>query len=148
MNKVILIGNLGQDPVARTFENGTMMVALSLATSKKSKDKSTGAMVDRTEWHKLVVFDKKAEIAYQYLRKGSKIAVEGEIRTRSYEKDAQKHYITEIVVFQLEMLGGTRAQDCDPPAPYSLASPPAQHDEPAAAAQDALPEFYDDDIPF
>jgi single-strand DNA-binding protein len=108
INKVILIGNLGQDPDTRYTPNGNAVVNLSLATDESYKDRQTGQMVPKTEWHKIVMFGKVAEVAGQYLHKGSKIYVEGKLQTRKWQnKDGQDVYTTEVVVDisgQMQML--------------------------------------------
>lgn len=111
VNKVILIGNLGQDPEVRYMPNGNAVTNFTLATSETWKDKNTGADQEKTEWHRCVAFRKPAEIIGEYMRKGSKIYVEGRLQTRQWEKEGQKHYTTEIVVDQFQFLdsrgGGT-----------------------------------------
>jgi len=97
INKVILVGNLGNDPDTRYLPNGDAVTNISIATSESWKDKQTGQNVDRTEWHRVVFFRRLAEIAGEYLKKGSKVYVEGKLQTRQWEKDGQKHYTTEIV---------------------------------------------------
>ena len=104
VNKVILVGNLGNDPEIRTFQNGGKVCNLRIATSESWKDKNTGEQVNRPEWHRVVFFNKLAEIAGQYLKKGSKVYIEGSIRTRTYDKDGEKRYTTEIVANEMQML--------------------------------------------
>lgn len=104
INKVTLIGNLGQDVKLITFEGGNMIGTTSLATSKSWKDKTTGDKKERTEWHKLVFRGKAAEIVEKYTEKGQKLYVEGEIQYREYEKDGVKKYITEISVNDFKFL--------------------------------------------
>ena len=108
VNKVILIGNLGQDPETRYTPNGNAVVNLTLATDESYKDRQTGQMVPKTEWHRIVMFGKIAEVAGQYLRKGSKIYIEGKLQTRKWQgQDGQDRYTTEIVVDingQMQML--------------------------------------------
>lgn len=104
INKVILIGNLGKDVELRYFPNGDAVANATIATSESWKDKQTGEAQERTEWHKVVFTRKLAEIASQYLKKGSKVYIEGALRTRSYDKDGQKHYTTEIVAHEMQML--------------------------------------------
>jgi len=108
VNKVILIGNLGQDPETRYTANGTAVTNLNLATDESYKDRNTGQLVPRTEWHRIVMFGKIAEIANQYLRKGSKVYIEGRLQTRKWQgQDGQDRYTTEIVVDingQMQML--------------------------------------------
>ena len=114
INKVILVGNLGADPELNSANNGTQVANLSLATSEQWTDKS-GERQERTEWHRLVLWDKLADIAAQYLKKGSQIYVEGKLQTRSWEDpNGQKKWTTEIRVFQLQMLG--RREDAQAPA--------------------------------
>ncbi|MGO0308421.1 single-stranded DNA-binding protein [Endozoicomonas acroporae] len=111
VNKVILIGNLGNDPDVRFTPNGSAVANLSLATSESWKDRNTGQQQEKTEWHRVVIFGKLAEIAQQYLRKGSKVYIEGKLQTRKWQgQDGQDRYTTEIVVDgfsgQLQMLDG------------------------------------------
>jgi single-strand DNA-binding protein len=99
VNKVILVGNLGRDPEVRTMQNGNKVANLSIATSEKWKDRNTGEMNERTEWHRVVMFDRLAEIAEQYLRKGSKVYLEGQLQTRKWEdQNGQEKYSTEVVL--------------------------------------------------
>ncbi|MSQ46460.1 MAG: single-stranded DNA-binding protein [Ignavibacteria bacterium] len=105
LNKVTLIGHLGKDPELRITTNNTPVATFSMATNESYKD-SEGKLIEKTEWHNIVLWRKVAEIAQQYLKKGSKIYLEGKIATRSYEKDGQKKYITEIVGDTLLMLDG------------------------------------------
>ena len=106
VNKVILVGNLGKDPEIRHLEGGASVARFSLATNEYYKDKQ-GARVERTEWHNLTAWRGLAEVAEKYLKKGQQVYVEGKLRTRQYQdKDNQTHYITEIVVDELTMLGG------------------------------------------
>lgn len=133
VNKVILIGNLGKDPEVRYMPSGAAVTNVTLATSETWKDKQSGEMKERTEWHQVVFFNRLAEIAGQYLRKGSKVYVEGSLRTRKWQgKDGQDRYTTEIVASELQMLDGKGGQQSEP------AQQPAS--EPAAD--------FDDDIPF
>ena len=104
INKVILVGNLGNDPETRYLPDGNAVTNISVATSESWKDKNTGQQNDRTEWHRVVFFRRLAEIAGEYLRKGSKVYIEGKLRTRQWEKEGQKHYSTEIVADEMQML--------------------------------------------
>lgn len=106
INKVILIGNLGGDPEQRSMPSGGSVTNVTVATTERWKDKQTGNEEKRTEWHKVVFFGRLAEIAGQYLRKGTKVYIEGSLRTRQYEKDGQKRYATEIVAKEMQMLDG------------------------------------------
>lgn len=144
VNRVILIGNLGQDPETRFMPSGGAVTNVTLATSETWKDKQSGQMQERTEWHRLVFFNKLGEIAGEYLRKGSKIYVEGSIRTRKWQgQDGQDRYTTEIVASDMQMLDGrgdgqtTGQQD----------TRPQQNQAPAQGSKQP-PDDFDDDIPF
>jgi len=142
VNKVILIGNLGRDPETRYTQGGTPITSFSVATSESWKDRQTGQQQDRTEWHNIVCFSKLAEIAGEYLRKGSKVYIEGSLRTSNWEKDGQKHYKTEIIANNLQMLdsrsgSGGGGYEGQPQKDTSTQF------EPASAVDD-----FDDDIPF
>ena len=142
MNKVILSGNLGSDPEIRYTQSGTPVANVSLATNEKWKDKS-GEKQERTEWHKLVLWDKQAELAGEYLKKGSKILVEGRIQSSSWETDGERKYKTEIVVTNLEFLDtrsseGPAAQDGD----YHDQKPSS-----AGGGRSVTPD-EEDDLPF
>lgn len=140
INKVIIVGNLGKDPETRYMPSGSAVTNVTIATSESWKDKQTGQVQERTEWHKVVFFNRLAEIAGEFLKKGSKVYVEGALRTRSYDKDGQKHYTTEIVVSEMQMLdsrgngsGPTQRDDdqgFDRPAPAAhQASGPSVGDD-------------------
>ena len=148
VNKVILIGHLGQDPQQRAMPSGKAVVNLRVATTDQWRDKQTGEQKEATEWHNIVMFDRLAEIAAEYLRKGSQIYVEGRIRTRKWQdKEGQDRYTTEIVANEMQMLGG-RGQSGGAGAPAQDRAP--QRDpEPAARSEVAgVAESFDDDIPF
>ena len=107
VNKVILVGNLGKDPETRYMPNGKAVTNFSIATSESWTDKSSGDKQERTEWHNIVMFEKLAEIAAEYLRKGSQVYVEGSLRTRKWQdKEGKDRYTTEIVARDMQMLGG------------------------------------------
>ena len=107
VNKVILVGNLGADPEVKHMDSGSVITNVSLATSESWNDKNTGEKKERTEWHRVVFFNKLAEIAAEYLSKGRQIYVEGQIRTRKWQDDnGQDRYSTEVVGNQMQMLGG------------------------------------------
>jgi len=106
VNKVILIGNLGADPETRYTANGAAITNIRIATSESWKDKQSGEKQERTEWHRIVFFNRLAEVAGEYLRKGSAVYVEGQLRTRKWEKDGIERYTTEIVANEMQMLGG------------------------------------------
>jgi len=111
LNKVMLIGNLGRDPEIRYTQSGTAVVNFSIATSEQWNDRNTGERQERTEWHRIVVFGKQAEICEKYLSKGSSIYIEGRLQTRSWEKEGQTQYTTEIVASNFQFLGGRGGKD-------------------------------------
>jgi single-strand DNA-binding protein len=110
INKVILVGNVGKDPEVRYMPNGDAVANVSVATSETWKDKSSGEQQERTEWHRIVFYQRLAEIVAEYVKKGSKIYVEGSLRTRSWEQDGVKRYATEIIANEMQMLDG-RSED-------------------------------------
>ena len=143
INKVILIGNLGNDPETKFLPSGGAVTNVSLATSESWKDKQTGQMQERTEWHRVVFFNKLAEIAGEYLKKGSKVYVEGSLRTRKWQgQDGQDRYTTEIVVSDMQMLDG-RGDGAS-----GGQSRPQGYAAPAAGGYAAPSGDFDDDIPF
>lgn len=109
VNKATIVGNIGRDPETKYLPSGDPVTSFSVATSESWKDRS-GEKQERTEWHNIVCFKRLAEIASEYLRKGSKVYVEGSLRTQSWEKDGQKHYRTEIVARELQMLDGQKQE--------------------------------------
>lgn len=115
VNKVFLIGNLGQDPETRYTPNGNAVVNMNIATDESYKDKGTGQLVPKTEWHRIVLFGKIAEVAGQYLKKGSKVYIEGKLQTRKWQgQDGQDRYTTEVVVDingKMEMLGNPEKEN-------------------------------------
>ena len=147
INKVILVGNLGNDPEHRVLPSGGGVTNVSLATSESWRDKNTGEQQERTEWHRVVFFNRLSEIAAEYLRKGSKVYVEGYLRTRKWQdQSGQDRYSTEIVAQEMQMLdsrgGGMQDSGAYQPAP-AAAAPAA-----AAAGNPAPIDFPEDDIPF
>jgi single-strand DNA-binding protein len=166
VNKVILVGNLGQDPETRYLPSGGAVTNVTLATSETWKDKTSGQQQERTEWHRVVFFNRLGEIAGEYLRKGSKVYVEGSLRTRKWQgQDGQDRYTTEIVASEMQMLdsrgagsgdsfgGGQQYQQKAPQqnAPQQQQRPQqAPAAQPQAAPQPAPGGFddFDDDIPF
>jgi single-strand DNA-binding protein len=107
INKVILVGNLGQDPETRYMPSGGAVTNITLATNESWKDKQTGEQKDRTEWHKIAMFNRLAEIAAEYLRKGSQVYIEGKLRTRKWQdKEGRDRYTTEVIADEMQMLGG------------------------------------------
>ena len=146
VNKIILIGNLGRDPEVRTFPSGGQVANVTLATTERWKDRQSGEMREHTEWHRLVFNDRLAEIAGQYLRKGSQIYVEGSIRTRKWtDQSGQERSTSEIRVSDMQMLGSRNAAgdggDTSHAAPRRARPTPAQ--PPSADVAD-----MDDDVPF
>ena len=111
INKVILVGNLGQDPETRNMPSGGAVTNISVATSEQWKDKQTGEQKERTEWHKVAFFGRLAEIAAEYLSKGSQVFVEGKLRTRKWQdRDGNDRWTTEVIADELQMLGGRAKQ--------------------------------------
>ncbi|MCL9683207.1 single-stranded DNA-binding protein [Legionella maioricensis] len=156
INKVILVGNVGVDPDVRYLPNGNAVTTLSIATSESWKDKTTGEKQDRTEWHRVVCFNRLGEIAGEYVRKGSKLYIEGSLRTRKWQdQQGQDRYTTEIIAADIQMLdskgGGSSNYDEMPQAQqqqaYSPQRPNQNKQQPSQAAQDAFDQL-DDDIPF
>lgn len=166
VNKVILVGTCGQDPEVRYLPNGNAVTNLSLATSEQWTDKQTGQKVEKTEWHRVSMFGKVAEIAGEYLRKGSQVYIEGKLQTREWEKDGIKRYTTEIIVDMqgtMQLLGGrpqgdqglgmgnsaprpqqSRPQPSQAPQRESRPAPQQSSPQPAQNFDDS----FDDDIPF
>jgi len=159
VNKVIIVGNCGQDPETRFMPSGGAVTNLSLATSESWKDKNTGDQQERTEWHRVVFFNRLAEIAGEYVKKGSKLYIEGSLRTRKWQgQDGQDRYTTEIVASEMQMLdsrGGQQSGDYDQSqGSYQQSAPqPQQQSAPQQSApQQSAPQqqggTFDDDIPF
>ena len=157
VNKVILIGNLGRDPEVRYMPSGSAICTISLATSRQWKDKTSGERQEETEWHRVTFFERMAEIAGEYLKKGRPVYVEGRLRTRKYtDKDGVEKYSTEIVATEMQLLGGREGTggDADPDsssAPAPRAAPAARGapaaGKPAAKSSSGFDDM-DDDIPF
>ena len=136
INKVILIGNLGQDPDTRFTGQGSAVTNLNLATDESYKDKQTGQMVPKTEWHRVVLFNRLAEIAKDYLRKGSKVYIEGRLQTRKWQdQQGQDRYTTEIVGNELQMLDSRGAGGDQPQGGYSAPQSAPQHAPQQSAPQ-------------
>ena len=172
VNKVILVGNVGGDPEVRYMPSGGAVTNLTLATSESWKDKQTGQPQERTEWHRVVFFNRLAEIAGEYVRKGSKIYVEGSLRTRQWEQDGVKRYTTEIVASEMQMLdsrqgggqanaGGFQQQAPQQSGGFQQQAPqgqqggyapkqqaPQQAPQQAAQQPGGFDSDFDDDIPF
>lgn len=150
VNKVILVGNVGADPDLRYMPSGNAATTLSVATSESWKDKQTGERQERTEWHRVVCFNRLGEIAGEYVKKGSKLYVEGSLRTRKW-KDQQgtDRYTTEIVASDIQMLDskGATSGDAYADMDQSAKAQPAAKAKPKAAPKESF-EALDDDIPF
>lgn len=154
VNKVILIGNLGQDPEVRYLPQGGAVTNITLATSESWRDKQSGEMKEKTEWHRVVLFGKLAEIAGEYLRKGSQVYIEGQLQTRKWQdQQGQERYSTEVVVNiggSMQMLNG-RVTDSDDSSPSGARKPQQQRprqQQPQPQNHCEPPMDFDDDIPF
>ena len=144
INKVIIVGNLGGDPETRYMPSGSAVTNLTVATNESWKDKATGEQKDRTEWHKVAMFNRLAEIAAEYLRKGSQVYIEGKLRTRKWQdKNGQDRWTTEIIADEMQMLGG-RGGSGGGSAPMSSSSDSGSSSAPPQPG----PDDFDDDIPF
>jgi single-strand DNA-binding protein len=141
VNKVIIVGNLGRDPETRYMPSGDAMTNITVATTDTWKDKATGEKKEQTEWHRISFFGKLAEIAGQYLKKGSQVYIEGSLRTRKYtDKDGVEKYATDIKADTMQMLGGKPAGESGAPSPATRQSAPVNR---------PAPDFIDDDeLPF
>ena len=151
VNKVILVGNVGNDPEVRYMPNGNAVANISIATSDSWKDRNTGEQQERTEWHRVVFFNRLAEIVEQYVKKGTKLYLEGRLQTRSYEQDGVKKYSTEIVANEMQMLysRGAAVTNQEFGDQSNVPSSPPQ-DSTQNSEQQASANFdnFDDDIPF
>jgi single-strand DNA-binding protein len=158
VNKVILVGNLGNDPEVKYTQGGMAITSLSLATTSVRKDRD-GNQQEKTEWHRVKLFGKLGEIAGEYLKKGRQVYIEGRIEYGSYEKDGVKHYTTDIVADEMQMLGGGEGGGAggggrgefrggDRPQRPSQSAPAPRREAPAARGNDFGNDFADDDIPF
>ncbi len=160
INKVILIGNLGADPETRAMPSGTTVANLRVATSESWRDKQTGEQQERTEWHRVAFFGRLAEVAGEYLRKGSQVYIEGSLRTRKWQdKQGNERYSTEIIGNDLQMLGGrggaggsaaasAGAESATRGGPGGGGAPPSDAEESAGGTAAGRGEDFDDDIPF
>lgn len=155
VNKCILIGHLGQDPEIRYMPSGGAVANLTLATSESWRDKQTGEMKEKTEWHRVCIFGKLAEIAGEYLRKGSQVYIEGSLQTRKWQdQSGQDRYTTEVVVNiggTMQMLGGNQAGSQKPQQNQGWGQPQAPQAPQASsnqAPQSEPPQDWDDPIPF
>ncbi|MDQ2779159.1 MAG: single-stranded DNA-binding protein [Pseudomonadota bacterium] len=163
VNKVIIVGNLGKDPEVRYLPSGSAICNISVATSRQWKDKTSGDKQEETEWHRITFFDRMAEIAGEYLKKGRSVYVEGRLKTRKYtDKDGVEKYATDIVATEMQLLGGRESgggggsgydddMGSSSPAPAPRSAPPqrsAPAPKPAASKSSTGFDDMDDDIPF
>lgn len=153
INKVIIVGNVGGDPETRYMPSGSAVTNLTIATNESWKDKATGEQKDRTEWHKVAMFNRLAEIAAEYLRKGSQVYIEGKLRTRKWQdKSGQDRWTTEIVADEMQMLGGRAGGGGGAGAGGggggSAARSAPSDSGPSSAPPQPGPDDFDDDIPF
>ncbi len=159
VNKVILVGNLGRDPEVRYTPSGSAVANVTIATSDQWKDKQTGEQQERTEWHRVVFFNRLAEVVAEYVKKGQQIYVEGRIQTRKWQdQSGQDRYTTEIVANEMQMLGGRSGggggsgfgQDMDQsqPAQQSGGAASKSDDQKKEPGQGGAYDDFDDDIPF
>ncbi|HEY4645196.1 MAG TPA: single-stranded DNA-binding protein [Steroidobacteraceae bacterium] len=146
INKVILIGHLGADPETKSMPSGTAVTNLRIATTESYKDKQSNEWQERTEWHRVALFDRLAEIAGEYLRKGSQVYIEGRLRTRKWQdKQGNDRYSTEVIASDMQMLGGRGGGGG---AGAGAESRPVAKPAAAEPASTAEREDFDDDIPF
>jgi len=153
VNKVMLLGNLGRDPEVRTFPNGDSVCNFSIATSTSWKDKATGEKKEKTEWHNIVMYRKLAEIAGEYLKKGSSVFVEGSLQTRKWQtKEGQDRYTTEVAADTMQMLGGRENRNSEPSNTDDNFNQEPERVNKAAEKSDQSVEptleLPEDDIPF
>ena len=157
VNKVIIVGTLGNDPEVKYSASGSAIANLSVATSEQWKDKQTGEKKEQTEWHRVVIFGKLAEVAGEYLRKGSQVYIEGQLRTRKWtDSNGVDKYTTEVVIPQMggvmQMLGGKRDDSCQPQSRQQSGQQPQRQQQPqkqqSQQGGNEPPMDFDDDIPF
>ena len=147
VNKVIIVGNLGNDPDTRYMPSGSAVTNLSVATNESWKDKQTGEQKDRTEWHRVAMFGRLAEIAAEYLRKGSQVYIEGKLRTRKWQdQSGNDRYTTEIIADEMQMLGGRSGAGA--PAMNDMGGPPPGPPAEGGGSRRSGGGDFDDDIPF
>ena len=149
VNKVILVGNLGNDPEVRYMPNGEAVANLSIATSESWKDKQ-GQLQERTEWHKLTAYRKLAEIIGEYVKKGSRLYVEGKLQTRKWQdQQGNDRYTTEVIISEMQMLGGNENKGAGSAQQQSQPAPKQPKPQQQAQKPPGEPDFdFDDDIPF
>jgi single-strand DNA-binding protein len=140
INKVILVGNLGQDPEVKFTAGGAAVTTLSIATSESWKDKESGTEQEKTEWHRVVLWRRLAEIAGEYLKKGSKVYIEGQLQTRKWEQEGQTRYTTEVIARDMQFLDSRGNMD--------NSNSPSDISSTSEDSVDSEQEIKDDDIPF
>jgi single-strand DNA-binding protein len=146
VNKVILVGNLGRDPEVRYSPNGSAMANVTIATTDSWKDKQTGEKQEKTEWHRVVFFNRLAEIVGEYLKKGSQVYVEGRLQTRKWQgQDGQDRYTTEIVANEMQMLGGRQGGGS---GDWGSSSPDQGAPSSQGSGGNMPQDDFDDDVPF
>lgn len=147
MNKAIIFGNVGNDPEIKYTQDGTCIASLSIATTEKFKNRA-GELVEETEWNRIKVFGKAAEVVGEYVKKGDEFGVEGKIKTRKYEKDGVTHYATEIKATEIHLCGGKRDGGGGTGNGTPRRNAPAQRRDPEQGKQSFDDVPFDDDIPF
>jgi len=149
VNKVIIVGNLGQDPETRYMPSGSAVTNFTVATNESWKDKKTGEQKERTEWHRVSMFNRLAEVAAEYLRKGSQVYIEGKLRTRKWkDKDGSDRYTTEIIADEMQMLGGRGGGDFGGGSQGGGSQGGGGQSGGGSAPPPPGPDDFDDDIPF
>ena len=149
VNKVIIVGNLGGDPETRYMPSGSAVTNFTVATNESWKDKQTGEQKERTEWHKVAMFNRLAEIAAEYLRKGSQVYIEGKLRTRKWQgQDGQDRYTTEIIADEMQMLGGRGGAGGGGSFGGGGGQQGGGQQGGGSAPPQPGPDDFDDDIPF
>ena len=139
VNKVILIGNLGRDPEVRYSASGSAVANLAVATTRNWKDKTSGEKREETEWHRVVFHERLAEIAGEYLKKGKPVYIEGRLKTRKWEKDGHTNYTTEVIAYEMQLLGSR--EESPAPTPSPISRPPAKSPTSFDDMPDDLPPF-------
>ncbi len=151
VNKIIIVGNLGKDPEVRYAPSGSAICSITVATSRQWKDKTSGERQEETEWHRITLFDRLAEIAAEYLKKGRPVYIEGRLKTRKYtDKDGVEKYATDIIATEMQLLGGREGNEpaATPNRPTAPAARPPAAPQPVTKAPGVADDWGDDDIPF
>ncbi len=149
VNKVILVGNLGADPDVKYLPSGSAVANVNVATSRSWKDKNTGAQQEQTEWHRVVFFDRLAEVVGEYLKKGSQVYIEGRLQTRKWQdKQGVDRYSTEVVASEMQMLGGRGGGEAAGSASFGGGGQAREQPSRGAPASTSPEPEFDDDVPF